>query len=168
MDLAKYRNLFLEEAAEHLAEMSRSLLELEKTPDIADAIDSVFRAAHSIKGMAASLGYDGITELSHRLEDRMDACRRSGSIDSEGLELLFRGLEDLERLVGEVRDSGEVPRIDLGPAEVVPEDTPPSVEEPKKKRLPGPEERHAKRGSRSPTLGSGAHGYPRPLSLVRR
>ena len=136
MDMAKYRQVFLEEATEHLAEMSSALLELEKDGSNAEAIDLIFRMAHGIKGMAASLGYDGITELSHRLEDRMDACRRSGRIDSEGLELLFRGLEDLERLVGEVRDSGEVPRIDLGPAEVVPEDTTPSVEEPKKKASP--------------------------------
>ena len=136
MDLTKYRNLFLEEATEHLAEMSRSLLELEKAPESTGAIDCVFRAAHSIKGMAASLGYDAITELSHRLEDRMDECRSSGRIDSQGLELLFRGLEDLERLVGDVRDSGEAPRIDLGLAETVVEDTPSPVEEPEKKAPP--------------------------------
>ena len=136
MDLTKYRNLLLEEATEHLAEMSRSLLELEKTPESAGAIDSVFRAAHSIKGMAASLGYDAITELSHRLEDRMDECRSSGCIDSGGLELLFRGLEDLERLVGEVRDNGEPPRIDLGTAETVAEDTSWPAEEPQKKAPP--------------------------------
>jgi two-component system chemotaxis sensor kinase CheA len=132
LDLTKYRNLFLEEATEHLAEMSRSLLELEKLPDTAGAIDSVFRAAHSIKG----LGYDAITELSHRLEDRMDECRSSGRIDAQGLELLFRGLEDLERMVGEVRDSGETPRIDLGPTEADAEETPQPVEEPQKKAPP--------------------------------
>jgi two-component system chemotaxis sensor kinase CheA len=136
LDLTKYRNLFLEEATEHLAEMSRLLLELEKMPDTAGAIDSVFRAAHSIKGMAASLGYDAITELSHRLEDRMDECRSSGRIDPQGLELLFRGLEDLERMVWEVRDGGDAPPIDLGLAETVAEDPPRPVEEPQKKVPP--------------------------------
>jgi two-component system chemotaxis sensor kinase CheA len=131
LDLTKYRSLFLEEAAEHLAEMSRSLLELEKTPEHAESIDSVFRAAHSIKGMAASLGYDAITEVAHKLEDRMDACRSAGSLDPKGLELLFRGLEKLERMVGEVRDSGEPPSLDrlLEGAE----GSPAPAEEPKKK-----------------------------------
>ena len=115
--------------------MSRSLLELEKSPDSAGAIDSVFRAAHSIKGMAASLGYDAVTELSHRLEDRMDECRSAGRIDAQGLELLFRGLEGLERMVGEVSDSAEAPRIDLAPAETVAKGTPRPVEEPQKKAL---------------------------------
>ena len=80
MDLAKYRNLFLEEATEHLAEMSRALLALEKDPAESEAIDTLFRMAHSIKGMAGSLGYDSMTELAHVLEDRMDACRRAGRV----------------------------------------------------------------------------------------
>ncbi len=67
MDLAKYRTLFLEEATEHLGEMSRALLVLEKDAASTDAIDLVFRMAHSIKGMAASLGYDAISEISHSL-----------------------------------------------------------------------------------------------------
>jgi two-component system chemotaxis sensor kinase CheA len=136
LDLTKYRNLFLEEATEHLAEMSRLLLELEKAPDAAGAIDGVFRAAHSIKGMAASLGYDAITEVSHRLEDRMDECRGAGRVDPRGIEILFRGLENLERMIGEVRDGGEAPRVDLGLAETVAEETPRPVEEPRKKALP--------------------------------
>jgi hypothetical protein len=57
LDIAKYRNLFLEEATEHLAEMSRSLLALEKEPELRESIEAVFRAAHSIKSMAASLSY---------------------------------------------------------------------------------------------------------------
>ena len=57
MDLAKYRTLFLEEAGEHLAEMSRALLVLEKDPASTESIDLVFRMAHSTKSMAASLGY---------------------------------------------------------------------------------------------------------------
>jgi two-component system chemotaxis sensor kinase CheA len=110
LDLAKYRNLFLEEATEHLAEMSRALLELEKDPGRGEAIDLVFRMAHSIKGMAGSLGYESITELAHRLEDRMDVYRAAGRVDGgEGVALLFRGLEGLERMVEAVRSTGEPP-----------------------------------------------------------
>ena len=108
MDLAKYRNLFLEEATEHLAEMSRALLSLEKDPADGGAIDLVFRMAHSIKGMAGSLDYAAITELAHALEDRMDGFRAAGRVDAAvGLPLLFRGLEGLEKMVQAVRESRE-------------------------------------------------------------
>jgi two-component system chemotaxis sensor kinase CheA len=117
VDLAKYRNLFLEEATEHLAEMARALLELEKDPARAESIDLVFRMAHSIKGMAATLGYDGITDLAHRLEDHMDGWRAAGRVASEGLGLLFRGLEGLERMVEAVRETGDAPAS--APAELL-------------------------------------------------
>jgi two-component system chemotaxis sensor kinase CheA len=110
LDLAKYRNLFLEEATEHLSEMSRALLELEKDPAQGEAIDLVFRMAHSIKGMAGSLGYDAITALAHRLEDRMGEHRDAGRVSGgESVALLFSGLEGLERMVESVRGNGEPP-----------------------------------------------------------
>jgi two-component system chemotaxis sensor kinase CheA len=56
VDFAKYRNLFLEEATEHLAEIGQALLTLEKDPRAAEALDLVFRMVHSMKGMGASLG----------------------------------------------------------------------------------------------------------------
>ncbi|MGI9591029.1 MAG: Hpt domain-containing protein, partial [Myxococcota bacterium] len=113
MDMAKYRQVFLEEATDHLAEMSRALLELEKDSAGADAIDVLFRMAHSIKGMAASLEYDSITEVAHRLEDRMQEIRSAGGVQgSESLALLFRGLERLERMVAVVRETGEPPPSD--------------------------------------------------------
>src|SRR5690606_8202706 len=113
MDPVKYRNLFLEEATEHLAEMSRALLELEKDPGDREAIDVVFRMVHSLKGMGASLGYDAVSELAHRLEDRLGAWRARGGIDDPGgLPLLFSGLESLERMVEAVRATGEPPPAD--------------------------------------------------------
>ena len=114
MDLAKYRALFLEEATEHLAEMSRACLALEKEPANGEAIDLVFRLAHSIKGMAASLDYEAVTRLAHRLEDRMAEWRAQGRVDTpEGILLLFRGLEGLERTIGAVQATGECPPPDV-------------------------------------------------------
>ena len=77
LDMAKYRRIFLEEATDHLAEISRALLDLEKDTSIVEAIDTIFRMAHSIKSMAASLGYDPVAELSHRMEDLMAPFARS-------------------------------------------------------------------------------------------
>ena len=113
MDIAKYRTLFLEEATEHLAEIGQALLTLEKDSRASAEIDTVFRLMHSMKGMGASLGYDAVSELAHRLEDRLGAWRKGGRIDdAEGVAVLFRGLESLERMVAVVRDTGEPPPSD--------------------------------------------------------
>jgi two-component system chemotaxis sensor kinase CheA len=110
LDLAKYRILFLEESAEHLAEIGHALLELEKDPAMVESIDTIFRMAHSIKSMAASLGYDSVTEISHALEDHMEGIRTEGRVaDGDALGLLFRGLEGLEEMVAIVAETGESP-----------------------------------------------------------
>ena len=114
LDLEKYRTLFLEEATEHLSEISRALLEIEKEVTSVESIDTIFRMAHSIKSMAASLGYDAITEVSHSLEDRMERVRSAGRVDGpKGLSILFRGLEGLEAMVAIVNETGEGPPPDV-------------------------------------------------------
>ncbi|RIL05997.1 MAG: hypothetical protein DCC71_08250 [Proteobacteria bacterium] len=114
MDIAKYRTLFLEEATEHLAEIGQALLVLEKDARAGEALDTVFRLMHSMKGMGASLGYDAVSELAHRLEDRLGAWKKCGGIDDpHGLALLFHGLESLERMVAAVRETAEAPPPDL-------------------------------------------------------
>ena len=147
MDMAKYRQVFIEESTEHLAEMSSALLELEKNLADGEAIDLVFRMAHSIKGMAASLDYDSVTQVSHGLEDRMQEIRRAGRVaDAEELGVLFRGLECLESMVATIRETGEMPVPDPALAavltnyldEVLPEAALPASaqEAAKKKALP--------------------------------
>ncbi len=106
--MAKYRSIFLEEATDHLGEISRALFELEKEMANAEAIDTLFRMAHSIKSMAASLGYDAVADLSHRMEDRMEGVRAGGCVRSqEELALLFRALETLETMVAAVSNEEE-------------------------------------------------------------
>jgi two-component system chemotaxis sensor kinase CheA len=114
LDLDKYRILFVEEATEHLSEMSSALLELEKDSSSSEAIDQIFRMAHGIKGMAASLEYRSITEVSHCLEDRMSVIRDDGASGSgQEVALLFRGLETLEAMIAIVRETGEPPPPDF-------------------------------------------------------
>ena len=108
--MAKYRRLFLEESAEYLAEIGSAMLALEKDLDATDSIDVIFRMAHSIKSMAASLEYDAITELAHALEDRMESVRTAGRVASpDELRPLFQGLEGLEAMTRVVREMGESP-----------------------------------------------------------
>ncbi len=139
LDMAKYRRLFLEEAAEHLSEISGALLALEKDPGAAASIDVVFRMAHSIKSMAASLEYESITELAHALEDQMEGVRTRGQV-AGGAEMaaLFQGLEGLEAMVAVVRETGEAPppRPELvASIRVVPDSSPPSSKEAPKKKV---------------------------------
>jgi two-component system chemotaxis sensor kinase CheA len=113
VDLAKYRTIFIEESVEHCAEMSSALIQLEKNPEHVESIEVVFRMAHSIKGMAGSLGYDSITETAHRLEDRMQAVRAAGRVaPGQELSVLFRGLSALEAMVEAVKETGEPPAVD--------------------------------------------------------
>jgi two-component system chemotaxis sensor kinase CheA len=112
LDLAKYRTLFVQEAGDHLVEMGRAVVGLEggaggaQTPE---AVDLLFRLAHSIKGMAASLEYDSIAALAHALEDCMEPLRSGGGIDPVVLQLAGLAIRALEEMVGHVEASGESP-----------------------------------------------------------
>ncbi len=165
MDLAKYRTIFIEESTEHFAEISRALLELEKDPASAEAIDVVFRMAHSIKGMAASLGYDSITELAHRLEDRMQIARDAGRVGPhEELSLLFRGIAALEGMVNAVSEQGEAPMADTDLlADLA--TLAPSV--PSKKKDPTGAEAAATPPGEAPAAGAKPLQTPRPPPTVR-
>jgi two-component system chemotaxis sensor kinase CheA len=108
--MSKYRVVFVEESADHLAEMSSAMLALEKNLEDPESIDLIFRMAHSIKGMAASLEYDSITEVAHALEDRMHKARDAGHAgNADELSLLFRGFDCLESMVAVVRDTDGTP-----------------------------------------------------------
>lgn len=99
MDMSKYRGMFLSETKEHLATMSRLILALEKNPADAEGIDALFREAHSVKGMAASMGYQATAKLAHHLEDQLDGCRKSGSVSASLTDFLLGGLDLLEGLL---------------------------------------------------------------------
>ena len=118
MNLEKYRNLFIEEATDHVGDMGRALASLEKGPDAAEAtecIDTLFRMAHSIKGMAASLSYDSISELSHHLEDWMEPLRGQTELPADAIPLLLEMVAALEEMVGVVAepDGSPEPRPEL-------------------------------------------------------
>ena len=113
LDMAKYRRIFLEEGGDHLEEIGRALFDLEKEMASTEAIDVLFRMAHSLKSMAASLGYDPIADLAHRMEDRMEGIRADGRVRSDQeLALLFKSLEALEAMVAAVSNEQELTAVD--------------------------------------------------------
>ena len=81
----------------------------------AEAIDTLFRMAHSIKGMAASLDYDAASSLAHRLEDWMEPLRTGAAVDRDGLSLVAEAIAALEEMVACVDETGAAPqpRADL-------------------------------------------------------
>ncbi|MEO7216816.1 MAG: chemotaxis protein CheA [Gemmatimonadaceae bacterium] len=76
MDLSKYVDLFLSEGREHIIELTQALGEMEHTPSSDGSVAAAFRAAHSIKGMAAAMGYTVVTEHANAMESALDALRR--------------------------------------------------------------------------------------------
>ncbi|MEP6766850.1 MAG: chemotaxis protein CheA, partial [Gemmatimonadaceae bacterium] len=99
MDLARYADLFRTESREHLAEIDAALLALEKDGDIA-GVTVLFRSTHTIKGMAASMGYRAVEQISHALETLLDAMRSGArGVDANVIALLFDGSDALAQAV---------------------------------------------------------------------
>jgi len=93
IDMSKYLGLFLSEATEHLEALGQDLVAVERNPGGA-AIDSMFRHAHSVKGMASSMGFEAIALLAHRVEDLVDNVRGSGGpLDRESVDLLLNATD---------------------------------------------------------------------------
>lgn len=107
MDMSQYRDLFVAEAREHLERLGEEVLSLEKDPGNAERLDALFRTAHSIKGMAGSMGYVGIADLSHHMEDLMDRVRKGRiPFGRDIADLLLACADLLGRMVGDVADGG--------------------------------------------------------------
>ena len=102
--MSRYLGLFVAEASEHLEALGRDLVALEGTP-AAETVDSLFRHAHSVKGMAASMGLEPIAQLAHRVEDLVDIARRvPGALGRERVDLL---LTTTDAMLALVRGTGE-------------------------------------------------------------
>ena len=98
MDVGRYADLFVSESREQLTAFNHLLLAWERDPRSAEPVDGLFRAVHSLKGMAATMGYAGVAELAHRAENLLDVLRRSDApVTAPQLELLFRSADALER-----------------------------------------------------------------------
>src|SRR3989475_783180 len=91
MDLSQYAELFLAESREHLSACNQLLLDWERSPANLAPVGGLFRAVHTVKGMAATMGYARATDLAHRAENLLDLVRRGGRPATDDLlQLLFR------------------------------------------------------------------------------
>jgi len=110
MDLSKYATLFLAESREHLKACNSSLLEWEKQPSAPEPVDRLFRAIHTIKGMAATMGYSGVAQLAHGIENLLDGLRGGRLQGSSAVfQLLFRAIDTLGKSVEAAAAGAEEP-----------------------------------------------------------
>ena len=108
-DMDEYKEMFAVESAEHLQSMNDALLSLEKDPANSETINVMFRAAHTLKGMSATMGYTNIKELTHNMENLMDRVRKNEiKLDSSAIDVLFECLDTLEKMVEMPEKSSEI------------------------------------------------------------
>ena len=106
MDMSQYHDLFLNEAREHLKKISELSVVLERSPDDSETIAALFRSAHSVKGMAASMGFNVIAELAHKMEDLMDRVRHGLDIDATLFDLLLSGESCISAMLDDIEHGG--------------------------------------------------------------
>lgn len=104
----QYLSLFIEEAREHLQNCNNHLLELERNPGDIELIQEIFRSAHTIKGMSATMGFEDMANLTHQMESVLDALRNEEitySVDI--LDLLFEAMDYLETMLDSIVTGGD-------------------------------------------------------------
>ncbi|MDI7253228.1 MAG: Hpt domain-containing protein, partial [Actinomycetota bacterium] len=105
MDVSQYKELFINEAQEHLEALNQAMVELEKDPGNSDVLTEIFRSAHTLKGMSATMGFDQLTELTHEMENVLDGLR-SGDMEAttEIVDLLFSCLDLLGSMLAAIAE----------------------------------------------------------------
>ena len=113
MDTSQYMSMFLEESLDNLQTLNESLLELEQNPEDIDKVNEIFRVAHTIKGMAATMGFNDLAELTHKMEDVLSEFREGElSVTQDVVTVLFDCLDTLEKMVDLVQE-GSDEKVDI-------------------------------------------------------
>ncbi len=117
MDTSEYMSMFLAESREHLDALNLAVIRIEETPDDRDTLDEIFRTAHSLKGMSATMGFAQIAALTHKMEDVFEVLRgRTEGVGRSAIDVL---LECLDALSGAVESIAEEGAESLDPAALI-------------------------------------------------
>ena len=107
MDPSQYLPLFLAESREHLQELNLAVVRIEEQPEDGATVDEIFRIAHSLKGMSATMGFAGMAALTHQMEDVFELLRqRSGGLARETVDVLLECLDALEGAIDAIEADG--------------------------------------------------------------
>lgn len=108
MDVSQYLEIFIDETKEHLQNLNEQLLILEKEPDNVNTINEIFRAAHSLKGMAGTMGYKRMQRLTHDMENVFSEIRNGKmSVSANLVDVLFQGLDALESYLSNIQQTAD-------------------------------------------------------------
>ena len=108
MDTSQYLDIFLDESKEHLPNLSDQIMDLEQNPENMDTINEIFRAAHSLKGMAGTMGYKRMQTLTHDMENVFSEVRNGTFKVQPGMiDILFKSLDALEEYVNNIQQTTE-------------------------------------------------------------
>lgn len=108
MDVSQYLEIFLDESKEHLQTLSDQLMILEQEPENMDTINEIFRAAHSLKGMAGTMGYKRMQALTHEMENVFSEVRNNTiKVQDNMVDILFQCLDALEEYVDNIQNTTE-------------------------------------------------------------
>ncbi len=108
MEMNQYLEVFIEESKEHLQACNEQLLELEKNPEDIKIVNEIFRSAHTLKGMSATMGFEDLASLTHQMENVLDAIRNQKiGVNSEILDVVFLAVDDLEAMVYSIAEGGD-------------------------------------------------------------
>lgn len=108
MDVSQYLEVFIDESDEHLQTLSDCIMVLEKEPDNMDTINEIFRAAHSLKGMAGTMGFKRMQRLTHDMENVFQEVRSDKiKVNSAMIDLLFKCLDAIEGYLNNIKESSD-------------------------------------------------------------
>lgn len=108
MDMNQYLDVFIDEAKEHLQAIDVNLLEFEKDPHNLSIVNDIFRSAHTLKGMSATMGFEDLASLTHELENVLDLIRNQQlTVNSDILDVIFNGVNLLEEMVMSIVNNGD-------------------------------------------------------------
>ena len=108
MDVSQYLEIFIDETKEHLQNLNTSILELEQDPESMDTVNEIFRAAHSLKGMAGTMGYKRMQTLTHDMENVFSEVRNGTiKVTAEIIDVLFQILDALDEYLNNIQASAD-------------------------------------------------------------
>src|SRR5690554_5628962 len=108
MDTNQYLEVFIDESNENLQNINDQLLLLEKDPTNLQIVAEIFRAAHTLKGMSATMGFNDLAELTHKMENVLDEVRNQRiHVTSNMLDVVFEAVEHLEVMIEDIANGGD-------------------------------------------------------------
>lgn len=108
MDMNQYLSMFIDESNDHLQSLNENMLQLENSPDDLSVVQVIFRSAHTLKGMAATMGFEDLASLTHQMENVLDLVRNEKLVMQDFIfDTLFKSLDALESMVEDITQGGE-------------------------------------------------------------